>query len=145
MFWYVSVHLSVCPQEGGGGRYLPQARSGGRYPKVPTPSQVRGGGTPRYLLPGLVTMGEGVPQGTYPQPGQDRGGATPRYLPPLYRSGEGRGYPKVPTPFRAKDLLQGGRYSSCVHAGGLSCCYCFHLTKLNLSNVLLNWNLKYSL
>ena len=68
--------------------------------------------------------------GTYPGPG---GGGVPT----LARSRWGvptlaRGYPKVDTPLDslpsqgryltlAKDLLHGGRYASCVHAGGLSC------------------------
>ena len=39
-----------------------------------------------------------------PPPGQDGWGSTPRYLPP---------------PPQTKDLLHGGPYASCVHAGGL--------------------------
>ena len=98
----------------------PLARSqwGRGYPKVPTP------------LPKVPTLPArswwGVPQGTYPPPKIPTpsqvltgGGGTPRYLPP---SRSGRGVPQgTPPNHPAKDLLHGRRYTSCVHAGGLSC------------------------
>ena len=95
-------------------RHLPSP--GPRYPKVPTPSQVRmGEGVPQqgtYPPPRPGQDGEGVPQGTYlparsgwgdgypkvrtPQPGRDGGRGTPRYLSPA-RSGW-EGYSKVGIP-----------------------------------------------
>ena len=91
-----------------------------------------GGDTPTKV--GTPWPRWGTPdQGRYPQ-GQVRmgGGGTPRYVPPskvgtpLARSGWGRAYPKVFTPSKVgtpppEHLLQGGRYASCIHAGGLSC------------------------
>ena len=132
----------------GQGTYLPRPGQDGEgeglplgtylQPRYLPPSQVRmGEGTsrhlppwPRYLPPSQVRMGQAVPHGTYShpakvltsRPGQDGGGGTPRYLPPP----QPRYLPpptKVPTPRPppppAKDLLHGGQYASCVHAGGL--------------------------
>ena len=140
-----SFSLLVCPQGGGGYLPLPLAKvptpqpgqdGWEEYPKVPTPQ-------PRYLPPGQVRMGEGVPQGTYPPiqgtypPARSGWGRVPqgtyplwpRHLPP-WPGRDGEGVPQgtnSPPPSRprylppAKDLLHGGWYTSCVHAGGLSC------------------------
>ena len=66
------------------------------------------GGVPR---PGLD--GGGVPR-VPPQPGLDGGGVPPHH--------DWMGYP----PHHSEHWLRGGRYASCVHAGGLSCFVCFH-------------------
>ena len=95
----------------GGG--VPQ----GTYPHPrylpPTPGQVWQGGTPRYLPPNQVWWGQGVPKGTYPLPKVP----TPPDQVPMGRGDTLRYLPPLPPP--AKDLLHGGRYASCVHAGGL--------------------------
>ena len=102
MFGHVSVHLSVhrggTPTRSGRGGGGPQPGSDGGYP-----GQVRTGGTPARSRWGEV-----------PWPGPDvdtQGGVPPSRdeVPPL-QLGQQKEY-----------LLRGGRYASCVHAGGLSC------------------------
>ena len=101
--------------DGGGGTYLGQ---GGTYlsqgaGRVPPPSQVRSqeGGMGRKPPP------------PPPQPGQiSRRGAG--WVPPIQvRSQDGGKAGRVP-PHPGQMELRGGRYASCVHAGGLSCYYC---------------------
>ena len=76
-----------------------------------TPAKSRrggGGGTPRYLPPGQVQMGGGVPQGTYPTakvptpPARFRWvGGNPRYLPP---------WPRYLLPIQVQMWREGTRY-----------------------------------
>ena len=144
-----SFNLLVCPRgEGGylpwpGSKYLPL------WPRFLGPRPGQDGGTPRYLPPGQVRSGEGVPQGTYhqlakvPTPLARSDGGTPRYLhPSQVRVGGGGtprylsppqprylppsqvmmgGTPRYVLPPPPKDLLHGGRHDSCVQAGGFSC------------------------
>ena len=81
--------------------------------------------------------GGGVPQSGVdgrglPWPGLDGGGATPAMdgggggIPAMNGGGGTLGTPPARsgwgTPHQhSEDLLRGGRYVSCVHAGGLSC------------------------
>ena len=134
MFWHVSVHPSICLSTGGvpvshnalqhfpechgaaGGGTLP-GPAGGGYPARSSLGGYPGWGA---TLAGGGTLAGGVPwPGGYPDggyPGQ--GGTLARGVPwPGGYPGRGgtqlgqhRGY-----------LLHGGRYASCVHAGGLSC------------------------
>ena len=93
-----------CPRSSGGGLYHIQLTRGG------TSSQVQVGKYPRVLpCPRL----DGV------APTQD----WMRY-PPLIQ--DWMGYPPPPrreTDQHSQHLLLGGRYASCVHAGGLSCSF----------------------
>ena len=87
-----------------GGYRSPGTPPGGtqvRYPPPPPPGGYRSPGTP----PG------GVPKSGYPPPGGYRSPGTPPggYL---TRVGQQKEY-----------SLHGGRYASCVHAGGLSCSF----------------------
>ena len=82
---------------GGGGTQV------GKPPLRPGHNGGGGGGT----LPG------GYPGRVPPRPGQDRGGVG-------YPAGGGRG---TQLGQHREYLLHGGRYASCVHAGGLSCYY----------------------
>ena len=98
------------------------------YPKVSTPQPGQDRGYPKVGTPSLVR---------YPQPGQD--GGYPKVGFPLAKvgtpqSGLDEGYPKVGTPL-LEDLVHGGRYASCVHAGGPSCffCYFYFCTKTRIS------------
>ena len=76
---------------------------GGGTQGTPWPD-LDGGGYPIPGVGGTPTLGWGVPQ-----PGLDSGGG---YL----------GYPLThQTEQHSEHLLRGGRYASCVHAGGLSC------------------------
>ena len=65
------------------------------------------------VFTGICLFTPGGGEGTYPGKVQTGGGA---YL------GQGR-YPPSParTDQHSEHLLRGGRYASCVHAGGLSC------------------------
>ena len=134
-------------QVGGGGVPHPRSRHG-RHP-IPgypphlaggTPSQIQVGGYP------ILDPGRGVPAQGTPLPGMGAPAwGTPPHLaggtpclgyPPLL---PGRGAPAQGTPpptwqgvpaqgtpppqqeQHSVYLLRGGRYASCVHAGGLSC------------------------
>ena len=100
----------VCPQGEGIPRYgvltpprsardgVPQARSG-RYPRVSPPS---------------------AKDGVSRRSGQDRN--TPGYLAPLARDGVPLPLPRPRTGQQSEHSMRDGRYASCVHAGGLSCC-----------------------
>ena len=88
--------------DGGGGT----PAGGGHLPRVP-PGQGRMGGTPT----------RGVPIRGAPWPGQDGGGPQPGGTRPGYHP-----HPPPRTGQHMEYLISGGRYASCVHAGGLSCC-----------------------
>ena len=103
----LSIHQSVCPQGGypypimlcnisqnAMRQYTPQ----GGYPgQVHPPGGVPGSGTPPGGYLGQVTPPGGVPGSGTPPRGDTRVGQQKEYS------------------------LHGGRYASCVHAGGLSC------------------------
>ena len=132
MFWQASIlpsiHLSVhrggvpishnalqhfpeCHEAAGG---VPGPPPGGVPGQVPPP----GGGTrtPRGGYPVRYPPGgypaQVPPPGGYPAQVPPRGGTRLRYPPP--RGGTWVGQQK-------EYSLHGGRYASCVHAGGLSC------------------------
>ena len=145
MFWHSSVlpsHPSICLSTGGGYPYpimlcnISQNAMGqplGGYPARSSRGGTLVGGT---LL--RVPCGE-VPRSGTP-PGQDRGGTLPggtqvRYPPsakfPPRQGQEGGG---TQLGQHREYLLHGGRYASCVHAGGLSC------LQLNVDNALYKRN-----
>ena len=106
-----------------------QVRRGG---KVPIPGHDGGGlpwGTPMGYTIQVPGQDGDVPQGTPPSPGwgspsrsQVRLGYPPSAgwgLPPPSVPGQDRGVPRLEQ--YGVYLLRGGRYASCVHAGGLSC------------------------
>ena len=93
-----NVFTGVCLHLRGGGGYPHLANWGD------TPSQVRMG---QYPIPGQ--------DGGYPPPPTSRMG----YPPPRRGPRSGGGYPQLEQ--HGVYLLRGGRYASCVHAGGLSC------------------------
>ena len=107
-FQFVSPHFR------GGG--VPHLRSGsGEYPI----SGLGGGGYPisglgRGGTPSQVQVRRGTPSQVWGVPHPRSGGVVPRP-----RSG---GILRVPPPRNSRHLLRlrGGRYASCVHAGGLS-------------------------
>ena len=137
----MSVHISIGggggiffrgQDGGGGGDALPRSGWGGGTPipgkdggGTPFQGRMRGGGNPLprsewgYPIPGQPPPsgldGEGVP---HPWSGLD-GGTPPR---------DWMGVPHVPvgkSGDREVEQLRGGRYASCVHAGGLSSCLSF--------------------
>ena len=67
-------------------------------------------------LPGGVPCQGGYPARGYPAGGYPAGGTLPGY--PPARSGMGGG---TQLGQQKEYSLHGGRYASCVHAGGLSC------------------------
>ena len=98
------------------------------------PSQVGGYPLPRqgyylprwgyYLLPrqGVLPSQVGVlPSQVGVLPSQVRGYYLPRWGTPSPDRSQARGYP-LPEQHSVY-LLRGGRYASCVHAGGLSCAF----------------------
>ena len=106
-----------CQVQPGGWGTLPGPARGLPWQGVPDlgtpptrvpPGQVSWEGTwPGYPLPGYPPTRVAPPsQGSPPARGVPGGGVP--------RSGQHREY-----------LLHGGRYASCVHAGGLSCCVWF--------------------
>ena len=101
----VSVH-------GGGGGYPRQVPipDGGGYPH---PVPMKGGGYP------ILLVGRGTP---IPDLGW---GVPPIQVRSQVRTGGGGWHPQLEQ--HSMYLLHGGRYASCIHAGGLSCLY------LNLS------------
>ena len=92
-------HFPECHGAVGGGTLPGPAGGGTLAGGVPWPGGYPGWGVP---WPGVVPW-SGTPP---PRPGQDGGGT---------QLGQHREY-----------LLHGGRYASCVHAGGLSCSVYFH-------------------
>ena len=120
------------------GRGVPHLRS--RWGGVPHPRSVWGGVTPSQVwLRGTPARSRGYPRyppgpgmGYPPGPGMgyppDLGWGTPQTLdgvPPRHGMGypprSEMGYPPPRTDQHSEHLLRGGRYASCVHAGGLSC------------------------
>ena len=115
------------PQEGGypdpppprGGTWVRCPPLGG-LPRPPRGTRVRYLPPGGYLDPPGGVPGSGAPPGGVPRSGTPRGGTQ---TPP-------GGYPgQVPPPGGGTRVgqqkeysLHGGRYASCVHAGGLSCC-----------------------
>ena len=146
----------MCLSTLAGGGYPIPGLVGGTPSQVwqgGTPSQVWPGGTPSQVWPGgypSPTPGMGYP------PDQGQGtpwiwdGVPPRTwdrVPPLDL---GQGIPPRPgtgylpdlgwgtPPQHSEHLLRGGRYASCVHAGGLSCTILFTniSTMLGATNVI---------
>ena len=109
------VMFSVCPHLGGvpishnALQHFPECHGAAGGGTLPGPA---GGGT----LPGGVPCWGGYPAGEVPC----RGGTHVRYppgrIPPPSQAGGGTQLGK-----HREYLLHGGRYASCVHAGGLSC------------------------
>ena len=95
-----------------GGRGYPLPRWGEGVP----PSQVGGGGTHSQVGRGVPLPRQG---GGYPFPGRGRGYLLPRWGEGYPFPGRRSGYPLLEQ--HSVYLLRGGRYASCVHAGGLSC------------------------
>ena len=110
-----SHNTSTCPMSFLGGEDTPwPGQDGGGVPqdRVP-PGHVRMGGTLGW---GTPCQGWGTPW-----PGQNRSEGYPKmeYPPPPPTR---NGVPPHPGIGKQKDyFLRGGRYASCVHAGGLSC------------------------
>ena len=133
------------PRGGGGypGPVPPEGGDPGPVPPPPPPPPGGGGGVPGSGTP--PPPGGGGTQVRYPPPGGGGGGGYPGPVPPPPPGGGGggvpgsgtppppRGYPgQVPPPpggggtrvgQQKEYSLHGGRYASCVHAGGLSCFY----------------------
>ena len=112
----------------------PHLGLGGGPTQSTPPSRSRWGPTQGTPLPGLGGVPPGVPphlglgggptQST-PHPGL---GGGPPGVPPPRQGGPARG---TPPDQHSVYLLHGGRYASCVHAGGLSCiCIRFQLLQL---------------
>ena len=103
---------------GSQGGTLPGGYPAGGYPAGGVPCQgvpCQGGTLPGHTLLGGTlpggTLPRGYPVGGYPAGGYPAGGVPCRGGTQL---GQHREY-----------LLHGGRYASCVYAGGLSCLQCF--------------------
>ena len=106
----LSVHIAG----GGEGYPIPGLASRGA-----TPSQVWLGGTSSQAWEGRGTLLTRSGQGT-PGPGMGYPLDLEKGTPPDLGWGTPRpemGYP----PQHSEHLIRGGRYASCVHAGGLSC------------------------
>ena len=126
-------HFPECHGAAGGGGTLPGPAQGG-YPGRGVPCQVQLGGT----LPGPArggTLAGGYPGWGVPWPGGYPGQGVPWPGGTLAGGVPGQG---VPCPGGGTQLgqhreylLHGGRYASCVHAGGLSCSivYSYHQQK----------------
>ena len=112
------------PGPGGGGMGTPSQVQVGEYP-----SQVQGG----YPIPGpggypILGPGRGCPPGIPPHLAGGRLPGVPPHLaggcpPGVSPTWQGGARPGTP-PYQEQHsmyLLHGGRYASCVHAGGLSC------------------------
>ena len=100
---------------GGGGGAIPRSGQGKGYP---IPSLDRGGTPIQVRMGGVGTLSRSG-QGGIP-PGLD--GVTPTPQDWIgYPSGEEK---------HSEHLLRGGRYASCVHAGGLYCCVFLCKTKI---------------
>ena len=106
------------PGRGHPSRVPPTPSRGVHLPRVP-PSRGRPPGVP-------PTPGRGCPSGVPPSRGCPPGVPPSRGAPaqgtPLPAGGARPGYPPPPQQEQhSVYLLRGGRYVSCVHAGGLSC------------------------
>ena len=106
--WMVGGEYPIPGLDGGGG--VPHPRSGWWYPipgldggGVPHPRSGWWGGTPSQVW--MV--------GGYPPARSEWWGVPPTMT--------GWGTPPPPPHQHSKHLLFGGRYASCVHAGGLPC------------------------
>ena len=139
MFWQASVHPSIHPSmilsvhRGGvpishnALQHFPEchgAATGGGYPGgVPWQGQYPGGYPARGYPVGGILLGGNLLGGTLPGVpswgGTLPGGIQVRYLPWPGQDGGGTQLGQ-----HREYLLHGGRYASCVHAGGLSC---FHI------------------
>ena len=124
MFWHESVCLSTL----AGGLPIPGLAEG--VPRVP-PDQVWMGYPPRPGTGYPHGPGMGSPRTWNRVPSQTWDGV-PSQPGTRYPLRPGMGYPSRPgigyppdlrwgTPPFSEHLLRGGRYASCVHAGGLSC------------------------
>ena len=141
----------VCSVGGGGGGVLSQSQV---VSQVSGPMSFLGGGV------SVLAWGGGYPNpgpvgytrtGVLPWPGQDGvplGQVSIGYPPGQVRMGQPpsqvrmasqarkRYPPSPPHPQRNKQqieyLLRGGRYASCVHAGGLSCSYYYFTLYITL-------------
>ena len=159
------VMFSVCPHWGGGGGYPypimlcnisqnAMGQLGGGYParssRGGVPCQVQlGGGTlpgPGGGVPCQVQAGGGVPcqvqAGGVPCQVQPGGVPWPGGVPCQVQPGEGVPWPGgggTQSGQHREYLLHGGRYASCVHAGGLSCWFKFEakLNKAKWTNLIL--------
>ena len=111
-------HFPECHEAAAGGRGGTRVRYPGGVPRSGSPGGYPGSGYPPGGYPGQV------PPGGYPGQGTPLGGYPGQVPPP--------GYPgQVPPPGGGTRVgqqkeysLHGGRYASCVHAGGLSCRRC---------------------
>ena len=134
----VSSHLGGVPHpaDGGGGGYPIQLMGGGTPSQVqmgggvPHPRSRQGGAHPGYPPPGVPPAWKGVPAWGTPLPG--RGvpaqstplpgrGHLPGVPPPTWQGAPAQGTPPPQQEQHSVYMLCGGRYASCVHAGGLSC------------------------
>ena len=139
-----SIHPSVCPQGGvpishNALQHFPECHGavGGYLTGYPPPARVppTPGGYPGWGVTGQVPPWGGYPGrgGTlvrYPPPGGEGwvrssrgggGGSGPAGGEGWVRSSRGEGGGSAKIAQHRKYLLHGGRYASCVHAGGLSC------------------------
>ena len=133
---------------------------GGTEVRVPPLGGYRSPGTPPGGVPKSRDPPRGVPKSPYPPGGVLKSGYPPRGVPrsgyPPWGGTRVRVPPRGGTRVRYPPLggyltrvgqqkeysLHGGRYASCVHAGGLSCLYCFHVcfsNALNLTKTIINY------
>ena len=135
----MSVHPSICLSTGGvpishnALQHFPECHEAvvGGYPAPPGGTWVRypPGGYPGQVPPWGGTRVR-YPPGGVPGSGTPPGGSRVRYPPGgVPGSGTPWGYPGQVPPRGGTQVgqqkeysLHGGRYASCVHAGGLSCC-----------------------
>ena len=138
-------------------RYPPRGVPRSGYP----PRGVPGSGTPPGGYPGPGTPrggtqtpggypGPGTPPGGYPGLGTP-GGTWPGYPPRGGVPGPPRGGTQVQVPPRGgtrvgqqkEYSLHGGRYASCVHAGGLSCLIYFYRDFFSTLILMVNGDIKF--
>ena len=144
-----NISQNAMRQRRGGTQTPPPPRGGTRlrYPPGGYPAQVPPGGGYLSRVPPPPPGGvPGPPPGGVPGPGTPGGvpepGTPPGVPGPPPGGGGVGGYPaQVPPPTRVGQQkeysLHGGRYASCVHAGGLSCALLFSSNQLNYTNFLI--------